>query len=218
MIEDYGCDPSRVVAVGGGATPLGNRTRTQSDGKAALFVGMDFRRKGGRVLLEAWREVHRRLPDAELWIVGPRENMAAQAGITWLGRLGPEELQDVRSRAAVFVMPSLFDPWGFVFNEAMASGLPCIGTNICAMPEIIQHGSTGLLVDPGDPHQLADALLDLLSDPAKARRMGEAGLAAYRASGTWDRVASNIADAIDAHRSVLVEGASRHPSAEVPAP
>lgn len=196
MIKDYGCDPRRVFAVGGGAIPVAT-TSQHRENRVALFVGMDFDRKGGRVLLEAWTLVHQQLTDAELWIAGPRVNMNTQAGIKWLGRLDAKELEEVRNRAAIFVMPSLFEPWGFVLNEAMASGLPCIGTNICAMPEIIHHGTTGLLVDPNDPRQLADALLELLNDPAKARRMGKAGLASYLVEGTWASAAANIANAIE---------------------
>jgi alpha-maltose-1-phosphate synthase len=98
----------------------------------------------------------------------------------------------------VFVMPSLFEPWGFVFNEAMASALPCIGTTVCAIPEIIDDQITGILVEPDSPQQLAAALVELLADPNKAERMGNAGLAAYRRTGSWDNVAANIAAVIAA--------------------
>jgi glycosyltransferase involved in cell wall biosynthesis len=199
MIEDYGCDPDRVVAVGGGATPASVEANgVRGDPRIALFVGMDFERKGGRALVEAWQEVHRRMPDAQLWIAGPRRTGTDSAGVRWLGRLDTNEVARARARAAVFVMPSLFEPWGFVFNEAMASALPCIGTTVCAIPEIIDDQITGILVEPDSPQQLAAALVELLADPNKAERMGNAGLAAYRRTGSWDNVAANIAAVIAA--------------------
>jgi starch synthase len=192
MVEDYACDPSRVFVVGGGA-PAATRITDGWDRQIALFAGLDFERKGGYVLLDAWPRVRRRLPQAELWIAGPPKKLSSQPGIRWLGRQAGAELASSRSVATVFVMPSLFEPWGFVFNEAMAAGLPCIGTTVCAMPEIITDGITGRLVNPADPHQLADALVELLGDPEKAETMGRRAMLDFETSGVWDKVAANIA-------------------------
>lgn len=196
MIDDYGCDPRRVFAVGGGATHAGVMTDAW-DRQVALFVGVDFERKGGSVLLDAWPGVRARLPRAELWIAGPRKEASSRDGIRWLGRRPSEELAAVRAAASVFVLPSLFEPWGLVLNEAMASGLPCIGTTACAMPEIIREGVTGLLVPPDDPTPLTDALVELLGNPIEAERMGRAAFEDYLARGTWDSVADNVANAVN---------------------
>jgi starch synthase len=202
MIDDYGCLPDRVVAVGGGTAAAPAR-KANWGSAVALFVGNDFERKGGRVLLTAWPKVRARVPRAELWIVGPRRKRARVEGVRWMGRVDSKELASVRERAAVFVLPSIFEPWGFVFNEAMAVGLPCIGTTACAMPEIIRHQETGLLVDPGNEDELADALIRLLQNPALAERMGRAALADYANRGTWDHVAGRIERAISGHAGTL---------------
>jgi starch synthase len=195
MIDDYGCAPERVVAVGGGsaAAPV---HRESWDSAVALFVGNQFERKGGRTLLAAWPEVRARLPNAQLLIVGPRRERASVPGVHWMGRVRGARLEALRSRAAVFVLPSLFEPWGFVFNEAMSASLPCIGTTACAMPEIIRHEETGLLVEAGDESALADALVRLLGDPPLAERMGRAALADYVERGTWAHVSARIERAI----------------------
>ena len=212
MIEDYGCDPACVFAVGGGANPVRVPLR-RWDEQVGLFVGVDFRRKGGDVLLAAWQQVRRRLPSAELWIIGPRRRDNSVDGIRWLGRRAPEEVEGFRARATVFVMPSLFEPWGFAFNEAMASGLPCIGTTACAMPEIIEDGVSGRLVGPGDADELADALVEILSDPEHAARLGSAAQDAFIRQGSWESVAARVAAAID---GALSGEAARETRAEKP--
>jgi glycosyltransferase involved in cell wall biosynthesis len=74
----------------------------------------------------------------------------------------------------------------------MACGLPCVGTRIEAVPEIVRDGETGLLVPPGDPVALAAALERLLRDPARARAMGARGRARVFAGGLWTHVAARL--------------------------
>jgi glycosyltransferase involved in cell wall biosynthesis len=91
-------------------------------------------------------------------------------------------------------MPSLYEPFGIVFGEAMAHRCPCIGTNICAMPEIIEHGRTGFVVAPRDTATLAKRMIDLLKEPLMAREFGERAYEKYMRDLTWDAVASKICD------------------------
>lgn len=209
MIEDYGCDPARVIRVGGGANFVAESIdEKRYDGQIALFVGGSFRRKGGFDLLRAWRIVQRRLPDAQLWIVGPeRERKFAEAhpGVRWFGHISDRAaLAELFAKASLFVLPSLFEPWGHVFLEAMGQGLPCIGTDHCAMPEIIQHGETGLLVPPSEPEPLAEALAALLLDPQQAERMGRLAYAQMQHGYTWDDVVDRMAPYIE--RAVDLSG------------
>jgi glycosyltransferase involved in cell wall biosynthesis len=100
-------------------------------------------------------------------------------------------------RASVFVLPSVFDPYPNVLREAMGHGLPGIGSDSGGIPEIITHGETGLVVPTGEPEPLAQALIQLLSSPADAERMGRAGHAAVVSSQTWDHVADRIAPYVE---------------------
>lgn len=177
VIDDYGCSPGRVVSVGAGANQLlGSLGDKDYSAPRALFVGVDFTRKGGYVLLEAWRTVQEHIPDAELIIAGPNRDpgMTGFAGVSWLGQVDRAALAALYRSASVFVMPSLFEPWGHVFLEAMGHGLPCIGTSCCAMPEIIDDGITGRLVPPRQDKPLAARLIELLAEPSKAATMGSA--------------------------------------------
>src|SRR5271166_2056221 len=199
VIEDYECSPEAVVAVGAGANQmLASLGEKDYVPRRAVFVGMDFMLKGGRVLLEAWPLVRRRVPDAELVIAGPRRRPSGHlpSGVRWVGRLDRAGLAQLYRWATVFVLPSLFDAWGHVFLEAMGYGLPCIGTSCCAMPEIIDDGVTGLLVPRFESEPLSDALTELLTDTARAAAMGHAGhekvLQGYRWSDVVDRVAAHL--------------------------
>jgi starch synthase len=201
MIDDYGLEPSRVSSVGAGANLLMSTLESRRwDSARALFVGRDFARKGGRELLAAWAHVRRRLPHARLTVVGSPQapDGAELAGVDWLGTVESQaELRRLYEEASVFVMPSLFEPWGHVFLEAMGCGLPCIGADHCAMPEIIADGATGLLVPPGEVEPLAEALERLLGDPLLAEEYGRRAHASILSGKGWSDVAGRIVPALE---------------------
>lgn len=196
VIDDYGDSPEHVISIGAGANQwldeLGQKD--YSSGRA-LFVGVDFERKGGAVLLDAWRRVRERLPDAELLIAGPRDEPTESLppGVDWIGWVDRSGLAELYRSASAFVLPSTFDPCPNVFREAMGYGLPCVGTDCCAIPEIIDDGRTGRVVPIGDPQALANALIELLSDPAGAETMGRAAHAEVLAQGRWSNVIDRLA-------------------------
>ena len=94
-------------------------------------------------------------------------------------------------------MPSLREPLGNVYLEAMAFGLPCIGSTVNAIPEVVDHGLTGLLVEPGDTAAVADAMIQLGQDPERANRMGRAGYDRVHAYFTWEKIVDELIAAID---------------------
>lgn len=193
-IEHYGCDPERVHAVGTGANVVvADTAERRYDQQVAFFAGYDFERKGGQVLLEAWPEVRRRLPEAQLKIASVDRARRVPDGVEWVGSLSRPDLNARYRGASVFVLPSLFEPFGLVFAEAMGSGLPVVATRSCGVPEIVLDGETGLLVPTSDAGALAEALIALLGDPDRARRFGEAGRERILSHFTWDRVAARVA-------------------------
>ena len=203
FVRDHGVDHRRVFPVGAGVNLPRIRSTIDKDYSAPriLFVGIDFERKGGPLLLDAFAIVRREIPDAELTIIG-RTLEAAPPGVRCIGPLSKrnpddvERLLDEYHRASLFVMPSLYEPFGIVFGEAMAHRCPCIGTNICAMPEIIDHGCTGFVVSPRDSVTLARHMVALLKEPAMAKQFGERGYQKYLADLTWDAVAGKMCDTI----------------------
>ena len=201
LIDDYGCEPERVVRVGSGSNIMVHSLDGKRyDGQVALFVGIDFERKGGPVLLRAWRAVRERLPDAELWIVGPKRRPAAaeQPGVRWHGFVSDRKrLAELYGQATAFVLPSLFEPWGGVLMEARGHGLPCIGTDRGGFRESIDDGVNGVLVPAGEAEPLAEALVNLLGDPDRAARMGRHGHREVLTEHTWERVADRMAPYIE---------------------
>ena len=200
LIDDYGCDPDRVTAVGAGANLQAPSIEDKSyERPIALFVGLDFGRKGGPVLLRAWERVRAQVPDAELWIVGTRKQEGpGQPGVRWYGRLAREPLAELYAQATTFVLPAIFDPFPHVLREAMANGLPCVVTDHGAIPEIVARDRFGLFVPPNDEAALADALTSMLGDRERRERMGRDAYAHAVENVGWDAVAARMTPHIEA--------------------
>ena len=100
----------------------------------------------------------------------------------------------------VFVMCSETEGLGTSILDAMACGKPVVGTRTGGIPEVVEDGVTGLLVEPRDPQSLADAITTLLKDEALRTRMGAAGLARVREQFTVDRM---VAGTLAVYEQVL---------------
>ncbi len=99
----------------------------------------------------------------------------APGRVRFLGRLSQDEVQAVVDRALALVLPSRwYENQPMVVLEAFARGVPVVATNLGGTPELVRHGTDGLLVGPADPGALAAALSSLVDDPAQARAMGKA--------------------------------------------
>lgn len=188
LIETYGVSPSNVTVVGAGPNIVpGPGQLGPAPQPVFLFVGVDFDRKGGYELMEAFGSVRARHPAAELWMVGLHQPDSAPEGVRLLGPKHGTDLQDLFHRASAFVLPPVQEPFGLAFLEAMSFGLPCIGTGIEAIPEVIEDGVTGIVVAPRSPAELAAAMNRLLANPAAAHAMGERGRSRVQQRFGWDR-------------------------------
>jgi len=173
------------------------------------------RYKGHDVMLEAWPLVLHRVPDAVFWIVGSgddRERLQARArelGIAdsacFAGAVSPEQLDVCYDRCCVFAMPArtkldarapLGEGFGIVFLEAMARGKPVVGPSVGAPAEFIRSGEHGWLVDSANSSEVADALVRLLEDPARARRMGDAARQWVAREFSFERFCERLRDAL----------------------
>jgi glycosyltransferase involved in cell wall biosynthesis len=99
---------------------------------------------------------------------------------------GADKLERI-AQAGIFILPSHTENMPMAVMEAMAAGLAVIATKVGAIPEMIDHGGTGILLDPRRPEQLAQAIVRLLDDPQERQRMGSR--AADAARGAWDKKA-----------------------------
>jgi glycogen synthase len=152
-----------------------------------FYCGRLARVKGIEPLLEAARMVSRRNPNVQFVLAGPWQmphgvdlstvgaSGSALGNVRWVGHVPWPELPPYYQRASLFVMPSYYESFGIACLEAMSFGLPVVATLAGGLPEVIQNDRTGILVPPGQPTALADAILDLLEDGEKRRRFGLAG-------------------------------------------
>ena len=146
----------------------------------ALFVGGDFPRKGGADLLNAWRESG--LADRavlDLVTDWPLRLEDLPAGVNVIRGMSPYTPPwfELWRRADLFVMPTRHEAFGMVYQEAAAAGIPAIATGIHAVPEIVQHERTGLLVHPGDRKALVEAIRALVDSSDLRQRLGRAARA-----------------------------------------
>jgi phosphatidylinositol alpha-1,6-mannosyltransferase len=143
------------------------------------------RYKGHDALLEIWPRVVASKPGARLVFAGDGDDRARllakaaslgmAAHVTFTGFLTASSLANLYGKAAVFAMPSRGEGFGLVYLEAMAHGVPCIGSTHDAAREVIDDGATGFLVDQADGRVLADRITQLLGDDGLRRRFGAAG-------------------------------------------
>jgi glycosyltransferase involved in cell wall biosynthesis len=205
FVRDFAVNSKKIFPVGAGVN-LPNSAVEEYRVKdylapSILFVGKDFQRKGGEYLLKAFSRVKKEIPHATLTIIGP-SFQPQDAAISVLGPIskmtneGIGRIVKAYNNASIFVMPSLYEPFGVAFCEAMAFRTPCIGTNVCAMPEIIEHQKSGLLVPPADERLLAEAMITLLKNPSLCKTMGDEGFRRYKAYFTWEAVTARIVEII----------------------
>jgi glycosyltransferase involved in cell wall biosynthesis len=180
---------------------------------ALLFVGnSEDYNKGAVYLLRAMAGLPAST-GARLYMVGgpPGERRVASREIarlgigdrvTIVGRVTEDELARWYRRAQVVVSPSLYEGFGLPAAEAMASGTPVIATHAGALPEVVADGETGIVVPAADPAALAAAIGELLADPARRRRMGQAGRERVMSHFTWELNARRL-DAL--YREVVGE-------------
>jgi len=210
--DDYGVPAGKIAVAGAGPNYLADALpHGPYDDPVLLFIGVDFERKGGPLIVEAFRRVRERIPRARLRIIGCEPEVSGP-GIEVLGRIrrtendGVHRLLEHYREAALFCMMSHFEPFGIVAIEAQHCGVPCVLPNRFAFPEMIQDGVTGALVDEYDPAPLAETLCALLADPGRLAQMGAAARAFVDQQWTWETAADRIIRRIAADTGLEASG------------
>lgn len=198
LLEQYNQPQNRIACVNVGSSiniddfkPDPRKEFTQS----ILFIGSDWERKGGPDLISSFNHVLKKYPHAQLTIAGssPRIN---NPNCNVLGLLPMERLKPLYEKADIFCMPTLLEPFGIVYLEAMAAGLPVIATRLGAIPDFVQDGWNGLLVEPGDTEGIANAITRLLDNPEQCRIFGSRGFQLVHERYNWPAVGKNIQEHI----------------------
>jgi starch synthase len=216
-------DPAKVHVVGNGvdadayrpieAPDVVRGLGVDPDRPYALFVGRITRQKGVMHLLAAAEQLP---PEVGLVLCagaadtpGERQQVAdaveelqkRRSGVVWIEAMLPrDQLVPLITRATVFVVPSVYEPLGIVNLEAAACGTAVVASAVGGIPEVVDHGRTGLLVpyDPDDPAAfesgLAAAITELVQDPARTAAMGAAGRERVLAEFGWPAIAQQTVE------------------------
>ncbi|NJN86067.1 MAG: glycosyltransferase family 4 protein [Leptolyngbyaceae cyanobacterium SL_7_1] len=199
LIEDYGVAPEQITVTGGAANfeqlyegekPFGS--------KQILFNGSDFKRKGGKLVLAAFRKVRAAIPDAKLVIIG-KKMWIREPGVVVLGNVASRsELQQLFVSSDVVLAPSYCDPFPTFLLEAFNHGVPCVVPNRDGMPEIVSHDVDGVVVQELTDEAIANALIQLLQNPEQLSAMSQAARKKVRERFNWDDIATTMIDVLKA--------------------
>ena len=166
--------------------------------------------KGFQVLARAVSELRQRVPGIRCVIAGrgsylpelqTQIDMEGVSDIVQLaGFVADEQLHEMLQRASCVVIPSLYEPFGIVALEGMAAGAPTIAARTGGLAEIIEGTDAGMLFEPGNHHELAECIADVLADPAAADLMRANAATLLRKTYTWDAVAT---ETVQVYRTAL---------------
>ncbi|MDI6757497.1 MAG: glycogen synthase [Endomicrobiia bacterium] len=166
--------------------------------KYVLFFGRTTKQKGIDVLIDAADRID---PSAKIVIctagADTKEYLAeieararAKSNIIFINKMIDEEdCVEIYSGAAVFMCPSIYEPFGIINLEAMATTVPVVASRVGGIKEIVLDGKTGFFIEPGSPKELADKVNRLLTDARLARKFGEAGRARVEEKFGWSAIA-----------------------------
>ena len=206
LVHQSGLAPSIVHTVHPGAVPSAVPASERDDARLTrtaprrrlLFVGTTFRVKGGDQLIAALAQLRIKDPQIRLTVVGPSEwpePGQVPAGVHFLGRVDPQRMPGILDSHDLLAVPSRFEGFGKIFIEALSRGLPCVGRNAFAMPEMIRPGENGDLVRGDSPEELAACIDRVLSDDGIYKTC-----AAERQEVldwyNWDRAAGQMVEAM----------------------
>ncbi len=203
LVETTGLPADKVHLARPGATalalPLPPLPVRDHPRRRLLFVGTTFDVKGGDQVVAALAAVRRHDPSVTLTVAGPREwplEGSVPDGVDFVGNVPRARVVELFDTHDLFVMPSRFEAYGIVFVEALARGIPCIGRRAFAMPEIITEGRNGLLVERGDPEELAPAILEALADDS-LHEYARAHAEEVATAATWENTARRVLEVLE---------------------
>jgi len=193
LITQYHIPKEKILPVFAGSN-VANPSQTDSKkyfSKNILFVGVEWERKGGPTLLKVFENILKSHPDASLTIVGCKPKSITLPNCRVIGKIPVEEIPKYYDSASIFCLPTIREPFGVVFIEAMNYRLLIISNNIGCIPDLVVNDYNGYLLE-NNINDYTDAICKLLNNPLKSRDMGENGYQYSQSNFTWEVVGKRI--------------------------
>lgn len=201
----YGVAPARTTLIYNGSAfgdPAHPAEAGEAERQRVVFIGRFDWHKRAHLLVQAWPQVQRHFPMAQLWLVGAGEqeadlhNLAAALSLDDAvhlpGWLTHAQLRQVYAQAACLCLPSMSEGLSKVLLEAMSLAVPVLASDIPANREALADGALGDLVAAATPQSWAEAILALLTQPSPARQRARQAQAIVRQRYRWDHVAERL--------------------------
>ncbi len=199
LVNNMGVSENKIHCVGAGYdVDISKYNIAKRQGNKILFVGIDFERKAGPLVVEAFKILKNKyLKNAELYIVGPKQfsDRNSYEGIHYVGNVSNDKITDYYNDCDVFCMPSYLEPFGKAYIEALAYGMPVIARKAFATPEYIRDGENGFLIENDDVELLASKMFEALKSE-KIKEFVKKDMSHIREFYSWDSVARRIYDVI----------------------
>lgn len=199
LMTDYAIDPSKIIVTGSS----GNLQAIFPDEKkfgsrVILFNGADFYRKGGDIVIEAFRQAYANDPTIKLNVVGLDKGIEAE-NVFYRGSVNPEEIRELFIECDIVVAPARCDPYPGFIIEAMQFGIPCIVSDRGGMPEIVENTQNGVVLSDLSVSRLSIAMIDLLNNQILLEKYSKAAQDKVRSRLNWDFVANDIASSFKSY-------------------
>lgn len=200
MIRKYDKSPDDINVLHRGINSIYKRyiEHTAEEGdNTILFFGRIWEYKGLRYLIEAEPLITEKVPDVKIMIAGRGENFQKyqemivnkKQFIVYNERIPDKMVAELFQKACIVVLPYTDASQSGIVPLAYAFKKPVVVTNVGSLPEVVEHGETGYIVPPRDSIRLAEAIIDLLKDSGKRKRMGENAYKKANEELSWDGIA-----------------------------
>lgn len=200
LISHYHINSSKITVVGTGLGIIKPFFKEKDyENNMILFAAKGrFDDKGGQVVLEAFKSAYVKNPQLHLTIVGQNDykEKIEHPGITSLGFISLEELQELFNTHSLFLMPAINEPWGLVYLEALACKMPIIGLNRNAFPELSGYGKHGYILKDETSSELSNQLLKVMASPEELKQKGESGQKYCLSNFSWENTTEKIISTI----------------------